>query len=75
MDEHKDVPYIIVESMQAKDERMNRRLFNIVLTVLVFWFLTIAGFIWYITLPVEESTVSTQSVESNDGQIHQTIGD
>lgn len=26
--EHKDIPYIALESVQAKDERMNRRLYE-----------------------------------------------
>lgn len=49
-----------------------KRWFIAFLTVLFFWFTTIAVFFWYITLPVEESTVK---IESEGGGNANYIGD
>lgn len=35
---------------------------------------TIAGFMWYISLPVDEST-TTQEIDDSQGDIKQIIGD
>ena len=43
-----------------------KRWFVAFLVVTFLWFTTIAGFVWYITLPVEEGTETT-TVENDDG--------
>lgn len=44
------------------------RWFVAFLVVLVLWFATIGILIWYVSLPVEETTV-TQEVEGNSNQL------
>ena len=43
----------------------SRRWFIAFITVLLLWFATIAGFLWYISLPIEE--ISDVGVENTDG--------
>lgn len=72
----KDVPYIVFESTLSKEERHSRRLVVIILILILAWISTIGVFLWYITLPVEEVTTSTQTIDGVDNsEINQTIGD
>lgn len=77
MDEQNKSFTSIFELSMAREERHSKRILNVLVLVLVLWFCTIAGFIWYITLPVEEtSTEYTQEMEDVDGSdISQHIGD
>jgi hypothetical protein len=49
----------------------NRRWFIAFIVVLSMWLLTIGGFIWYISLPVEEVTIEQ---ESDDDSYNQIVG-
>ena len=42
-------------------KKTSKRWFIAFLVVLALWFATIAGFIWYITLPVEVSTIEMET--------------
>ena len=47
-------------------KKTSKRWFIAFLVVLALWFATIAGFIWYITLPVETATIEMETdSESN----------
>lgn len=48
----------------------NRRWFIAFLVVLTLWFATIGGFLWYVSLPVEETTVE----QSADGDNNSFVG-
>ena len=45
----------------------SKRWFIAFLVVLGLWFVTIGGFIWYISLPVEETTSTATEVYNEDG--------
>lgn len=75
-DNRKDnIPYVVFESALAREERHNKRLVSIILTIIVFWFLTIVGCIWYISLPVETYSEVTQEAEDTKCDVVQHIGD
>ena len=75
-EEEKLVPYIAYESALARDERVFVRQNKIIAFLIVGWLATIGVFTWYLTLPVEEVTTESQSVEGTDlSDITQTIGD
>lgn len=59
------ISYFVLEGILNHFAIMNKRLFILSITILVAWLLTIAGFIWYLSLPVED--YSGVSVENNDG--------
>lgn len=70
------IPYVAYESALAREERHNKRLISVILVILVLWFLTIVGCVWYISLPVEESTEISQSAETIDSStVSQSVGD
>ncbi len=48
----------------------NRRWFIAFLVVLTLWFATIGAFLWYVSLPVEETTVEQEV----DGDANALIG-
>ena len=48
-----------------------RTLKKIIYLLIVLWFLTIAGFIWYMTLPVETTSIEQ---ESDNESFNQVIG-
>jgi hypothetical protein len=50
----------------------SKRWFIAFLVVLGLWFATIGGFIWYISLPVEETTDIAQ--EADDDSYNQIVG-
>lgn len=71
----RNIPYIVFESSLAREERHNKRLVAIIITVLFLWFITILGCIWYMTLPTETYSEITQEAEDTDGDVVQHIGD
>ena len=75
MNEKKDVPYIVFESSLAREERHSNRLIILIIILMCGWMTTIGLFMWYISLPVDE-TVTTQTVDDIDGStINQVGGD
>lgn len=75
-DEKDTVSYLVYESSLSREERHNKRLVSIILTLIIFWFVTIAGCIWYISLPVEEHTEISQEAEDVEGSgVSQTVGE
>lgn len=52
----------------------NKRMFVIIIIMIVMHLLTVGGFLWYITLPIEDSvTEYSQEVEDSE-YINQSIG-
>ena len=49
----------------------SRRVYYLALALLIGWLITIAGFLWYITLPVDVDTVT---LDSSDGGNANYIG-
>jgi cell division septal protein FtsQ len=64
-EETKDISYFALEGMMTHFSVIIKRLIMLCVALLVAWLLTIAGFLWYISLPIEE--LSTVSVENEDG--------
>ena len=64
MDEEKTLASEMLMELKAS----NRRLFMGLVVVLALWFLTIGGFIIYLSLPVEEVSVE-QDVDGNANRI------
>lgn len=52
----------------------SKRWFIAFLVVLGLWFATIGAFIWYISLPVEETTTTDIAQEADDDSYNQVIG-
>lgn len=52
----------------------SKRWFIAFLVVLGLWFATIGGFIWYISLPVEETTSTDISQEADNDGHNQVVG-
>lgn len=52
----------------------SKRWFIAFLVVLGLWFATIGTFIWYISLPIEESTSTEISQDSEDNGSNQIVG-
>lgn len=54
----------------------SKRWFIAFLVVLGLWFATIGAFIWYISLPVEETTTTSTDIsqEADDEDYNQVIG-
>lgn len=52
----------------------SKRWFIAFLVMLGLWFATIGGFIWYISLPVEETTSTDIAQEADDDGYNQVIG-
>ena len=74
MNENSSVPYIIFESVIARDERIIKRLYIVLVVIIIAWLLTIGAGLWYISLPVEEYT--NQEVDDIDNShITQKVGD
>lgn len=71
------IPFVAHESAMNRMERTNIRLWKIIIVLIVAWFLTVAGFVIYLSIPneiVEE--INTQDVEDiTDSEIHQNIGE
>ncbi len=65
MNENENVSYFVLEGIMTHFTLMVKRLFVLCIALLVALMLTIAGFLWYISLPVEEN--ETVKVESDGG--------
>lgn len=67
------VTHFVLEGILNHFSTIIKRLIIVLIVVLVLWAATIAGFLWYISLPVEEydSTVVTQDL---DGDLNTMIG-
>ena len=67
------VTHFVLEGILNHFSTIIKRLIIVLIIVLVLWAATIAGFLWYISLPVEEydSTVVTQDL---DGDSNTMIG-
>jgi len=62
---NENVSYFVLEGIMNHFSIVIKRLIITLVIVLVLWAATIAGFIWYISLPVEE--YDTVTVENTDG--------
>ena len=68
MDEVKDIPYIAYESSQARMERVNKRLWIVILVLIVALVGTNVGWlIWENQWQYVDTTTVTQDVDSSDG--------
>lgn len=66
MDDKKEsVSYFVLEGIMTHFSAIIKRLIITVIVILVLWAATIAGFLWYLSLPVEE--YSDITVENEDG--------
>ena len=63
--EKANVSYFVLEGIMTHFNVVIKRLITVLVIVLILWSATIAGFIWYISLPVEE--ISETYVENQDG--------
>ena len=64
----------LATEMLREIKATSRRWFIAFLVVICLWFATIIGFVWYITLPIEETTYE-QSIEDIDSSdVRQIIG-
>lgn len=78
MDENKgSVSYLTLEGVMTHFSVIIKRLVIVLIVVLILWASTIAGFLWYISLPVEEYTeVSVENDEGNANYVgNDMIGD
>lgn len=75
MDDKKDIPYVAFESSLSREERHSKRLWFALILVVVLWFITILGGIWYNSLQVETYEEVSQEAEDIDGNVTQHIGD
>lgn len=68
-----NISYFVLEGILNHFSTIIKRLIIVLVIVLALWAATIAGFLWYISLPVEEydSTVVTQDL---DGDLNTMIG-
>lgn len=64
-DKRNDVSYFSLEGILNHFSVIIKRLIITIVIILVLWAATIAGFLWYISLPVEE--YDTVTVENKDG--------
>lgn len=65
MEEKGPVSYFVLEGIMTHFSIIIKRLIIVLVVVLVLWATTIAGFLWYISLPVEEC--DTVTVENDSG--------
>lgn len=59
------VSYFALEGILNHFTEANKRLVRVIIVVLVFWMLTIAGFLWYVSLPVED--YNSVDIENDSG--------
>ena len=64
-DKSEKISYFVLEGVMTQLSLTIKRLVIILITVLILWAATIAGFMWYISLPIEE--VETVTVENDTG--------
>ena len=60
----------LASEMLSELKATNRRWFIAFLVVLALWFATIGAFLWYISLPIEETSVE----QYTDGDANSIIG-
>lgn len=65
MEEKGPVSYFVLEGIMTHFSIIIKRLIIVLVVVLVLWATTIAGFLWYISLPIEE--YDTVTVENDSG--------
>lgn len=64
-DKHGPVSYFVLEGIMTHFSILMKRLIITMIVILFLWAATIAGFLWYISLPIEET--SSVKVENEDG--------
>jgi len=67
MDDHKDVPYIVHESIMARMERMIKRLWILCIILILLLAGTNGAWIWYEKQFMDESLTVTQDLDSGNG--------
>ena len=67
MDDHKDVPYIVHESIMARMERMIKRLWILCILLVLLLVGTNGAWIWYENQFMDESLTVTQDLDSGNG--------
>ena len=60
-------PFALEMLKELKAE--SKRRFIVIIVLLALWFATIAGFIWYISLPVDEEVVTIDNDDGNANYI------
>ncbi len=77
MEEKNDKFLAVLEGVMTHDAIILKRVLIILALIVVLWAGTIAGFLWYISLPVEETTsVEVENEEGNANYIgNDMIGD
>lgn len=65
MEEKNDKFLAVLEGVMTHDALILKRVLIILALIVVLWACTVAGFLWYISLPVEETT--SVEVENEDG--------
>lgn len=78
MDDHKDVPYIVHESIMARMERMIKRLWILCIIIFLAFVISNGAWIWYENQwEVYETSQSVdQDIDTGDGDANITgIGD
>ena len=53
----------------------NKRLFTIIIVILIMWFATIGGFVYYISTTGMEEIKETVDIDNEDGEAKGCIGD
>ena len=64
----------LATEMLREIKATSRRWFIAFIVTLCLWFATIVGFIWYITLPVEDTTYTQTVDDIDESEITQNIG-
>lgn len=59
------ITYFVLEGVMNHFSLIIKRLIILLIIVIILWFATIAGFLWYISLPIEE--YSSVTVENETG--------
>lgn len=65
MDNNDNFATEILKELKA----VNKRLFIALIIVIVLWFGTIGGFLWYNSLPVGDTTISQEAEDSGNNQV------
>ena len=76
-DKRDSLSYLAMEGIMTHFSVTIKRLIIVLIVVLILWAATIAGFLWYVSLPVEESTeISVENDEGNANYVgNDMIGD
>lgn len=65
MENGEKVSYFVLEGIMTHYTNIIKRIITVLIIVIAMWLATIGGFLWYLSLPVEE--VSSVEVENADG--------